>query len=840
VQDLNVGDILAPGVPKHPPVPDTSVAGALDLPVAPAPVTYRSFADSKATRQAMQENILKAVQTRYPLENQRHRLALEKVNWAGQEHFTVAEQKKAILRGDSLDRRLAGEWVLYDKETGTEMGRRKTTVAHVPYLTDRGTFISNGNEYTVANQLRLKAGVYTRVKENGILEAHVNVKPGTGPSFRVYMEPDTGVFRLGLGQSTLKLYPILKSMGVDDMELEKSWGRELLQKNIESEDPRAVSRAFAKLVKVVPSEATEELQNEAEMEGGETKEAATAAGVETAAKWIAPVFGAAAVPLGMRASSYGYGLAGVARDVKPEIKKTKAMAKKFRQEFGRDAIQQYDKFDPQGETYKQWRMLRQAKFLEPYIRAGHEGLISKVTPKTDAIDVVRSLRRMTGTWKEYQARHYKAFENSPHDALKLLATEGMEDTKITGLNRALTDMMKEYDELSEKHNPYVAVRSMYNQPWAKVDLSKPESVKKFTDEFGNDALEEAKKKQALLFYASKSKLYAPKWYGALTSGSSVLGHALGLGGAAAAGIGGYQALAGLGKLLKRSEATTLPMPEVDVKLPEIVSTPDSAEVAAVKQEPGVVADMLAGANPFSSKVDVMGIPFKPETRAHELKRVIPAIAGKAMVGAVVVPSLVRSVIEAIRGVAKQGPYSKHGRLTGMLAGALLGSTLPIKSVTRAFSAGGSLRALQAGKTLLPAQLKILGKQLGDAPLRSADVTLEALKHLEAGRSIPAETAALIRKELFEPNATTILNAVVGGGITGYAGYASYKRGKRLREAFEQVYGKELPPEVAAVIMDPARMKQLSKARREAVRSAYANAKRKAMDNQRKARQGSSG
>jgi hypothetical protein len=825
VHDASVADILAPGVPTSPAKLPT-VAEALDLPVTPEPVQYRAFDDSQATRQAMQSNILKAIQGRYPIENQRHKLAVEKVGWAGPKHYTLAEQKRAIMRGETLDRRLTGEWVLYDKETGTEMDRRKTTIAHVPYLTNRGTFISNGSEYTCASQLRLKPGVYTRVKENGILEAHVNVRPGTGPSFRVYMEPDTGVFRLGLGQSTLKLYPILKAMGVDDDQLEKSWGRELLQKNIESEDPRAVARAFQKLVRTVPDEATQALEDDATAEGGTTKEAATEAGVAAAEKWIAPIFGAAAVPAGIRASLYGYGLAGVAHDVRPEIKKTKEMVKKFRQEFGQDAIKDYDKFDPQGETYKQWRQLRQAKFLEPYIRAGHQGLVAQVTPRTDAIDVVRSLRKMTGTWKEYQARHYGAFQASPHAAFNILATEGMEDTKIDGLHRALTDMMKEYDELAKKHNPYVAIRYMYNQPWAKVDLSKPESVKKFTEVYGNDALDEAKKKQALLFYASKSKLYAPKWYNLLTAGSSVLGHGLGLGGAALAGVGGYKALTGVARMLKRSE----------VAVPDIVTPLKEEEAKAVEQAPGVIHDVLAGANPFSAKVDVMGIPFKPETRAQELKRVIPAIAGKALVGAVVVPSLVRSVVEAARGVAKQGPYSRYGRLTGMASGALFGSVIPIKALLRAFRTGGTLRALKAGKTFTPEQLKRLGGHLGDAPLRSAKVMQEAVKHLEAGRSISPEMAEAIRKEVFEPNTTTVLNALLGGGITGYAGYSSYARGKQLREAFEQVYGKELPPEVAAVIMNPARMKELARARREAMHFERS----KALHDRHKARQGSSG
>ena len=128
------------------------------------------------------------------------------------------------------------------------MDKKAATVAHVPYATDRGTFIYRGNEYTVANQMRLRPGVFTRVKDNGTLEAHVNVKTGTGPSFRVYMEPQTGIFRLKVGQSTLKMYPILRAMGVQDRDIRNYWGNELLQQNIAADDPGAVSRAFISLV----------------------------------------------------------------------------------------------------------------------------------------------------------------------------------------------------------------------------------------------------------------------------------------------------------------------------------------------------------------------------------------------------------------------------------------------------------------------------------------------------------------------------------------------------------------------------------------------------------------
>ena len=216
--------------------------------LVPEPVTFRAFDDYGAIRKRILDGVLKAATTKYPLSNSRYTLYLHEPKYDSVEPFSLQDQKHAIIHGDSLEHKLTGTWRLTENATGKVLDEKKSVIAHVPHMTDRGTFILGGVDYTVANQMRLKPGVYSRVKDNGLIEAHVNVRPGTGPSFRIHMEPDTGIFRLAVRQSNLKLYPILRAMGVDDKEIEKSWGRDLLQKNMEAEDPRAVARAFASLV----------------------------------------------------------------------------------------------------------------------------------------------------------------------------------------------------------------------------------------------------------------------------------------------------------------------------------------------------------------------------------------------------------------------------------------------------------------------------------------------------------------------------------------------------------------------------------------------------------------
>lgn len=239
-------------------------------PELPEPVTQLEFGDAAGTRKAIFDHVYRALTKKYPISNNRYTLQLTNLRYRAPKEFSVADQKKAILRGRTLGWNMVGSWQLVDNATGKIVDKTPPRlIAKVPYLTDRGTLIFNGTEYSIASQMRLRPGVYSRIKQNGLIEAHFNVKGGTGPSFRVYMEPHTGVFRAQIGQANLKLYPILRAMGVADRDLAAAWGKDLLRANMEATDPRAVSRAYAKLV---PQRVREEVEQEQQTKAAALKQ----------------------------------------------------------------------------------------------------------------------------------------------------------------------------------------------------------------------------------------------------------------------------------------------------------------------------------------------------------------------------------------------------------------------------------------------------------------------------------------------------------------------------------------------------------------------------------------
>lgn len=209
----------------------------------------RPIADPVRTRESILSRTKSAFETKFPIENDKVRLEIDNLSYGKKQTFGIRETKDAVMAGKRLALPLHGDVRLVDKKSGEILDEKKHhLVANVPYLTDRGTFVMKGTEYVVVNQSRLRPGIYTRRKDNGELEAHINVKPGTGPGMRMFMEPDTGVYRVKVGNSQIKLLPILRRLGVSDDEIKASWGEEVFDANSNADDPKAFGKFYDKLV----------------------------------------------------------------------------------------------------------------------------------------------------------------------------------------------------------------------------------------------------------------------------------------------------------------------------------------------------------------------------------------------------------------------------------------------------------------------------------------------------------------------------------------------------------------------------------------------------------------
>lgn len=217
---------------------------------APPGVRLRDPEDSDTLRKDIEDGIASAMQKYvHGYEYGGVRLEIDNLHYADRDKYTLAEQREALMSDKLLARRLRGNVKLIDVETNKPLDVKKNlTLARVPYLTQRGTFISNGSEFSPISQSRLLPGAYTRRRESGELETHFNVRPGTGSAMRLSLDPVSAQYRLKIGTSDLHAYSVFKDLGVSDEELERRWGPKVLEINRSKYSKDAVDRAYMKAV----------------------------------------------------------------------------------------------------------------------------------------------------------------------------------------------------------------------------------------------------------------------------------------------------------------------------------------------------------------------------------------------------------------------------------------------------------------------------------------------------------------------------------------------------------------------------------------------------------------
>lgn len=221
--------------------------------------------DAKYVRDSLNTKVLQSINDSFPLEYGGVRLEVKNVSIPSNKEFTFSEQKKALLNNRFLANSIKGDLYLYDAKTNQLLDSVKgKTLMRLPYYTERGTFIHNGNEYNTLRQMRLRPGVYSRRKSNGELESQFNIERGTGNGYRISLDPTSGIYKINSGQSSSNLYSVLHDLGVSDEELESAWGRDILDKNKAKYDSRALAKVHSKLVPKRLSKATnrEEMINE--------------------------------------------------------------------------------------------------------------------------------------------------------------------------------------------------------------------------------------------------------------------------------------------------------------------------------------------------------------------------------------------------------------------------------------------------------------------------------------------------------------------------------------------------------------------------------------------------
>lgn len=210
--------------------------------------------DPSNIRTAIFEQVMEGVKSKFPIESKRYIAELTNIYYK-HNPVSYAKQREVIMSKGNISEGIFVDVTLYDKNTHKKLGEVKDhRLMNLPYYTNRFTFIVDGNEYAVVNQLRTKSGVYTRKKGNDEIEAVFNLEKGA--NFKLVMDPKTGVFRvhfnLGGTKTMFSMMALLKIMHADFGEVERTLGTELFTVNkgsmSDSQYTRVINNLYSKLI----------------------------------------------------------------------------------------------------------------------------------------------------------------------------------------------------------------------------------------------------------------------------------------------------------------------------------------------------------------------------------------------------------------------------------------------------------------------------------------------------------------------------------------------------------------------------------------------------------------
>ena len=182
------------------------------------------------THKLMQDGLTNALKRNLNVVGSRRTLEVDSVEFTGNKSKDDFKgQLKAKDTRGHYAQVVKATFSLKDNATGKVLSRKKVNVGHLPVLTNRLSYLLGGREYQVQSQFRRRSGVYTRVADNGQLQAvAANERKG---QLKMVFDPNSRLITIQPVQgssTTLSLYALLRGAGRTDEEISKKWGSQVV------------------------------------------------------------------------------------------------------------------------------------------------------------------------------------------------------------------------------------------------------------------------------------------------------------------------------------------------------------------------------------------------------------------------------------------------------------------------------------------------------------------------------------------------------------------------------------------------------------------------------------
>jgi DNA-directed RNA polymerase subunit beta' len=202
--------------------------------------------------ETLKRRSLEAISKQFPVVGKKNRLELVRIE--AKDNLDIDD-----IQSQYQKKVADGTWAipvtavvrLVDIASGKVLDESSLTIAKLPKITRRYTYIVDGHERQHDSIFRMKPGIYHRVADNGAIKAQWNLQKGFG--FDLNIDRDTGRLKFSIGKSNIPLYVVLKALNIPDTDMEKAWGIPVLKANQE----RARPQEILKLAKTLARDAEE-------------------------------------------------------------------------------------------------------------------------------------------------------------------------------------------------------------------------------------------------------------------------------------------------------------------------------------------------------------------------------------------------------------------------------------------------------------------------------------------------------------------------------------------------------------------------------------------------------
>jgi DNA-directed RNA polymerase beta subunit len=220
-----------------------------------------AFLDPREAAEHLTGRVLEGIQGHFPIKGRAQTLHLDKLEVKDDlQPDDLRGQHRAKVSGDTWAAPVFAHFSLKENDTGHVIDQRRIRVAEIPKTTNRHSYIVDGEEYQVDNQWQLRPGIYTRRRANGELESHFNTIGRGVRAFDLVFDPADKVFSMQYGASKahIPLYQLLKTTGVSDEALRRTWGDEVFEANRDAPRAAGALDAFYKATKKTAPPSKEE------------------------------------------------------------------------------------------------------------------------------------------------------------------------------------------------------------------------------------------------------------------------------------------------------------------------------------------------------------------------------------------------------------------------------------------------------------------------------------------------------------------------------------------------------------------------------------------------------